>query len=539
VEELSMKPVPISRCRALCAVLAATGLGAASVVFVVVPSGAAAPPPGCDDRNNNSVDKLMECVSIEGVREHQAAFQSIADANGGTRSSGTPGYDATVDYAVERLEAAGYQVTVQPFEFDLLNDNSVARQTSPNQVDYPVLSAQFDEPFLGSASGTLVPVDVQIPPGANPNSSTSGCEPGDFQDPVVPGGFPAGGIALIQRGTCAFAVKVLNAEAAGASGVIVFNEGQPGRTGFIIPIGAAPGLTIPVVATDFANGEALYNAAVAGTTQVTITADFTIETHQAENILAETTTGNDDNVVMVGAHLDSVLDGPGINDNGSGAATILDVAEAMRKVKPNNTVRFALWGAEEFGLLGSDFYVSSLTMQQRGQIALYLNFDMIGSPNYVRFIYDGDASSFPPPSGVTIPPGSDAIEELFEGFYTGRGLAFEGTAFDGRSDYGPFIAVGIPAGGLFTGAEGIKTAAQVQTYGGTAGEQYDPCYHLACDDFDNVALDVLDLNADAVAFATLTYAQSTAGVNSASAGAATATGRAGGGVVAIGDRAAA
>jgi hypothetical protein len=148
VEELSMKPVPISRCRALCAVLVATGLGAASVVFVVVPSGAAAPPPGCDDRNNNSVDKLMECVSIEGVREHQAAFQSIADANGGTRSSGTPGYDATVDYAVERLEAAGYQVTVQPFEFDLLNDNSVARQTSPNQVDYPVLSAQFDSGVL-------------------------------------------------------------------------------------------------------------------------------------------------------------------------------------------------------------------------------------------------------------------------------------------------------------------------------------------------------------------------------------------------------
>jgi Zn-dependent M28 family amino/carboxypeptidase len=509
-KELPMKSGPKHRRGALRATLVATGLGVAAVA-VSADVTDAAPPAGCDNRNNNSVPKLLECVTVEGVREHQAAFQAIADANGGTRSSGTPGYDRTVDYAAAKLRAAGYDVTVQPFDFDFFDDNSTARQTSPTPTDYPVLSAQFDDPVLGSGSGPLTPVDVQIPPGAAPNSSSSGCEEGDFA------GFPADGVALIQRGTCAFTLKALNAEAAGASAVILFNEGQPGRTGFIIPIGAAPGLTIPVVATDFATGEALFGDAAGGATQVTVTADFVLETRQAANILAETKNGNDGNVVMVGAHLDSVLDGPGINDNGSGAATILDVAEAMRKVKPTNTVRFALWGAEEFGLLGSEFYVNSLSDAQRSAIALYLNFDMIGSPNYVRFVYDGDGDI-----GPAGPPGSGAIEDLFTQFYADRGLASEPTAFDGRSDYGPFIADGvdIPAGGLFTGAEGIKTPGEVAVYGGTEGEQYDQCYHLACDTFQNVALDVLDLNADAVAFATFTYSESTASVTSAQAAAA-------------------
>ena len=226
------------------------------------------------------------------------------------------------------------------------------------------------------------------------------------------------------------------------------------------------------------------------------------------NVFAETNTGDDDNVVMVGAHLDSVSDGPGIHDNGSGSAAILEVAEQMRKVKPVNTVRFAWWGAEESGLVGSDHYVFGLTPEELDQIALYLNFDMIGSPNFVRMIYDGDGSAF----GLAGPAGSGAIEALFEDFYTDRELAFEPTEISFRSDYAAFFDSGIPFGGLFTGAEVIKTAEEQAIYGGVAGEQYDPCYHEACDTFDNVHLGVLDLNSDAVAFATLTYAMSTSSV---------------------------
>jgi Zn-dependent M28 family amino/carboxypeptidase len=212
---------------------------------------------------------------------------------------------------------------------------------------------------------------------------------------------------------------------------------------------------------------------------------------------------------MVGAHLDSVPAGPGINDNGSGSAAILEVALQMQKVKPRNKVRFAWWGAEEAVLIGSNFYVASLSEDELARIALYLNFDMVGSPNFVRFVYDGDGSAF----GLAGPPGSDVIEALFEDFYASRGLASEPTQIDFRSDYAAFFNAGIPFGGLFTGAEGIKTPAQVAVYGGTAGQQYDPCYHQACDTFDNVSLDVLDLNADAIAYAVLQYAMNTQAVN--------------------------
>lgn len=174
-------------------------------------------------------------------------------------------------------------------------------------------------------------------------------------------------------------------------------------------------------------------------------------------------------------------------------------------------MRFAWWGAEESGLVGSTFYVNNLTQGQKDDIALYLNFDMIGSPNHVFFIYDGDDSD-----GVGAgpgPEGSAQIEKTFEAFYNSRGLPFKGTDFSGRSDYGPFIAVGIPSGGLFTGAEGIKTPEEVALWGGVAGEQYDPCYHLACDTYDNINLSAYDTNVDAVAYGTLSYAMSTTLIN--------------------------
>jgi len=229
------------------------------------------------------------------------------------------------------------------------------------------------------------------------------------------------------------------------------------------------------------------------------------------NVLAETKDGDPNNVVMIGAHLDSVNAGPGIQDNGSGSAAILEVAEQMANVKPRNRVRFALWGAEESNLVGSTYYVTNLSAEARARIALYLNFDMIGSPNHVFFVYDGDDSD-----GVGAgpgPAGSTAIEKTFEAYYTMKNLPFKGTDFSGRSDYGPFIAAGIPSGGLFTGAEGIKTPAEQALWGGTAGQAYDPCYHQACDTYSNINLGAYEVNVDAVAYSTLQYAMSTEDVN--------------------------
>ncbi|MDH3376568.1 MAG: M28 family metallopeptidase [Gammaproteobacteria bacterium] len=225
------------------------------------------------------------------------------------------------------------------------------------------------------------------------------------------------------------------------------------------------------------------------------------------NVIAETPGGRDDRVVVVGAHLDSVPQGPGIQDNGSGSAAILEIALQMAEldIEPRNKVRFAWWGAEESGLVGSQFYVDNLSKREIKNIALNLNFDMIGSPNFVRFVYDGNGSDTP----LAGPNGSKNIEQVFLDYFINQGLPTEPTAFDGRSDYGPFIAVGIPAGGLFTGAERIKTEDEVAIYGGTAGEQYDPCYHLACDTFDNISLEALDQMSDAVAHSVLTFAMTT------------------------------
>ena len=140
------------------------------------------------------------------------------------------------------------------------------------------------------------------------------------------------------------------------------------------------------------------------------------------------------------------------------------------------------------------------------------NLDMIGSPNYFFGICDGDQSTFPQPPGF-IPDGSAEIEDTFEVYYDSVGEPHQDTPFSGRSDYGPFIAVGIPAGGLFSGAEGIKTPDEVLLYGGTTGDQYDPCYHLACDTFDNISMKALEINSDAVAYSTLSYAMSTELIN--------------------------
>jgi Zn-dependent M28 family amino/carboxypeptidase len=496
--------------------LLAFALLAGSVVALGPPSSASLPgadsSPSCDTRTNNTLDKLLECVTIDGVRAHQAAFQAAADANGGTREASSAGYAASGQYVADLMAGAGYDVTIQEFEYPYFEELAPAQlqQVSPVPTDYPYFDvAGFATmSYSGSGDVTAPTAGVDLALGtaewpADPSTSTSGCEATDFA------GFPAGAIAVIQRGVCTFALKALNAEAAGATGVVILNQGNgPSRIDAFVGTLGGPVVGVPVVGANFNVGAELAGPGVVAR-MLTSTVS---ENRTTFNVLAETTGGDPDNVVMVGAHLDSVAEGPGIQDNGSGSAAILETALQMAKVTPRNQVRFAWWGAEEAGLLGSQHYVGQLTAEEQARIALYLNFDMIGSPNHFFGVYDGDESTFDQPDGF-IPAGSAQIEDTFERFYDATGTPYQDTAFSGRSDYGPFIAVGIPAGGLFTGAEGIKTPEEAALYGGTAGDQYDPCYHLACDTFDNVNLGALETNSDAVAYATLTYAMSTQDVN--------------------------
>ncbi len=482
------------------------------VGFLPTVASAAPSSSGCVNRNLNQIDKLLECVDAEDVFVHLDAFQDIADANGGTRASGTPGYDASADYVAELLGEAGFIVERQEFSFSVYTENSSSLDIDGTPI--PTQSMQYS----GSdtvADGNVIAVDLDLGLG---NSSTSGCEAADFVGPDWSG---SDDIALIQRGACAFGLKATNAQAAGAEAVVIFNQGNtadPDRQDIIggtLGAGVVGTLTIPVVDVSYSDGLAI-DAAAPNTVSVSV--DATTVTNTTENIIGDLPGVNPDNVAMFGAHLDSVQAGPGVQDNGTGSSTILTVALALadnKKYVPQNTLRFAWWGAEESGLIGSDNYVFDpvfgLTQEEYDALALYLNFDMVGSPNFIYGVYDADESTFPAP--VFIPPGSAALEDLFEAYYSIEGIPYEDTEFSGRSDYDAFISVGIPASGLFTGAEGIKSPEQEAIWGGTAGDQYDPCYHLACDTVDNVSVEAVEVNVDAIAYAIYNVAATTEAVN--------------------------
>ncbi len=489
-----MKPRRFTR--RLIAGTIATGLAVLGVEVLVSPADAG---PG-----NDTSKKLRRAVTPEAIGKHLEALQKIADANGGTRASGTPGFEQSRDYVVKTLRKAGYRPTIQEFDFPFFRELTPASlaQVAPDAVTYasPADFSNMTYSGPGDLTGTVVAVDTDLSATA---TSTSGCEVADFA------GFPAGSIALMQRGTCTFGAKATNALGAGAAAAIIFNRGTDGATAsFAGTLGAPIGL--PVVGTSYAVGVDL--GTPSGTT-VRLTSDTESEIRKTWNVFAETARGNPHNVVMAGAHLDSVVPGPGVNDNGSGSASILEIAVQMQKVRPENRVRFAWWGAEELGLLGSNHYINDLGAHNPAgleDIGLYLNFDMVGSPNYVRFVYDGDNSAFPVgPGSAAGPPGSGQIEGLFADYFADQDLASAETPFSGRSDYGPFIAVGIPAGGLFTGAEGVKTPAEAEIYGGEAGVAYDVCYHQACDTLTGVNMTAIDEMSDAIAHAVITYAEST------------------------------
>jgi hypothetical protein len=494
-------------------------LGAAAALTMALLPGqtaSAAPRASCDNRANSTYQKLLDCVTLEGVREHLEAFQKIADNSDdpvypGTRAAGTVGYAQSVEYVADLLRDAGYEVTLDPVEITF-NFPAVLRQLTPVAADYE--TGVFTGSGSGEVEGNVIPVDIDLTP---EGGSTSGCEPADFAGLDWSGDSD---IALVQRGTCFFGTKAFYAEQAGAEAIIIFNEGNtPERSGLIVadatsvdePIPGAPGPVthgIPVVGASFADGVALAQTGSTAFVEV-----LPAETREDFNVIAELPGKNEDNVVMAGAHLDSVIEGPGINDNGSGSAALLETALMMANLNSENTLRFAWWAAEEQGLVGSADYVEGLSEEELDRIALYMNYDMVGSPNYIFMVYDADESTFPAPEGVTIPPGSTAIEDLYESYYTAIDEPYDDTEFSGRSDYEAFILAGIPSSGLFTGAEEIKTEEQEAIWGGEAGEQLDPCYHEACDTFENVDLHALDVNSDLIAFAALTFAYSTELVN--------------------------
>jgi Zn-dependent M28 family amino/carboxypeptidase len=461
---------------AVCGALVATFLPASTAI---------AKPPDVDS------SKLEAAVTVAGIVEHQQALQHIADLNGGTRETTTPGYTASVAYVRATMENAGYNVSISNFDMPDWHESAppVFQQLAPTAKTYVPGTAADDNspsvdyitfefsPTADVASAPVVPTnDIVIP---SPGGSTSGCESSDYPAATK------GAISLIQRGTCAFVLKLALAQAAGAVGVILFNEGDTaGRVNALFRSGPSD-LAIPSVLSSFAVGKELYDAYQAHQNPlVHLRTNGVMVEHLYPQVIAETRGGDPDHVVLVGAHLDSVGAGPGINDDGSGSAWQLELGEQIAKLgtPPRHKIRLMWFGGEEQGLVGSQYYAARLSQAEVDKIDVMIDTDMIASPNYARFVYDGDGNELGPAG----PTGSGTVEEVFKRYFRERGMATLPVAFDGRSDYVGFINRGIPAGGIFAGAEVPKTAQQAAVFGGVAGEQYDPCYHEACDNIGTV-----------------------------------------------------
>ncbi|MBO8196486.1 M28 family peptidase [Streptomyces oryzae] len=445
--------------------------------------------------------KLVRRTSGRGAMKHLKALSTIADHSDGNRGAGSKGHDRSARYAGALLKAAGYKVSYQKFEFTF-RETLAEKLTvlAPDRRDVPLTLMTYTKstPQGGiEAPVAAVPVDAD---------GSNGCDAGDYAQ-----GTYDGKIALIKRGGCTFAQKQASAADAGAAGAVIYNNEDGALNG---TLGSPDAARIPTGGITQADGEALAEQAAKGEVTVNLEVREHQEQRTTDNVIAETRGGNPDNTVMLGAHLDSVPEGPGINDNGSGSAGILEtalqLARADHQGKHANKVRFALWSAEELGLLGAEHYVEQLPAAERAKISLYLNFDMIASPNYGMFAYDGDDSDGT--GAGPGPEGSATLEKDLADFLTSRGTPTRGTDFTGRSDYGPFIEAGIPAGGTFTGAEEIKTAEEQKLWGGTAGAAYDGCYHQACDTLKNIDARAFDLNVKAIANAVGHYAWDTSGL---------------------------
>jgi hypothetical protein len=451
------------------------------VCVVALPAAASADPISgvCDARVNDTPSKLVECVQTDDLMAHLQAFQDIADANPGpdgmpSRNSGEPGYKASVDYVAKVMSDAGYDVKLQKYQFDYYAYTGIP-SFSANGHAFVLNQDWGPGQSLGSVSGTLSAVsNIVIPPTETP-SSASGCAPGDFPSSV------SGHPVLIQRGTCNFGVKVQNAQAVGATGVIIFNEGNtnPDRTGLLIggmvDANGNPFIpSIPVAFTTFAIGKDLYNQ-IQGGSAPTVSIDIkAISKPNSDdwNVIAESKGGNKNHVLVVDAHLDAIY-GAGILDNATGSAAILDIAQQMKNVNPLNKVRFIWFGGEELGLLGSKFYVNNLTNTDASHIGYDLDADVFGTPNPIIGILDPGAVDFfsgtvPATFPNRVYKASQVSRDQSVDFFNNAGFNHEFLSPNG-TDAISFNKIGIPASGLLTGQDCCKSQEEVDLFGGQLG----------------------------------------------------------------------
>jgi len=420
-------------------------------------------------------EKIEAGVKQVDLERNPWNLNQIAKKNGGNRAFGLPGYKASSDYVLERVQTRfgnTFDTTLQYFNhtFEQTRDISV---TGPDGEDAPVITLLYNNatPLPGGVTAPLLDTPVNDVTG-------SMCEAADWE-----GIDPTGKIVLIKRGVCAISIKLKFAKDLGALGAILWHQAE-GVPNSATLSAENIGLISPVAVVAKPIGEAWKARLAAGEELiVNLLVDSVFEERESWNIISETKEGDANSVVMLGAHLDSVQAGPGINDDGSGTSGILEILTAFRHYKGyKNKVRFAWWGAEESGLIGSLYYTSQLSEEEADKIKFYFNYDMIGSPNPIWAVYKGDN------------PGDAPGAQILYDYLVAEGKPAYYGGFGTGSDYVGFLQLGIPSSGLFTGTGN------------------DPCYHLVCDTTANIDSEALVINSKAAGFAAAKFALSLEGV---------------------------
>jgi len=443
------------------------------------------PTPG-DDTDLPPGFVLADQLDTARMMGHLEALDAIATASEGQRAVGSTGYARSVDHIVDALQQSGLEPRRVPFTIYLYEGKEAhLAVTAPVEGARVVEALGMRNSVPGEVEADLWPVALQIPPGPTANSSTSGCQSSDFN------GFPSGAVALIQRGTCPFAEKVANADNAGASAVVVFNEGQEGRTGlFGANLTEGRLSAIPAVFITYEDGAALADLSGA---QVALRVEADVVNEVDENVIVTIPGRDRDRVILVGAHLDSAPSSPGINDNGTGAALLLEIAAqaVAGDWQPETDLRLAWWGASSLGFMGSEGYflddAGEPDRQNLSGVEAYLHFHMLGSSNGYRFVFDGDESTT---DWFFSNSGSAHIESMFDAHFASVGLTTRETLSFRDSDTIWPAVLGVPWGGLFSGSTGLKTAAEAQRVGGAERQPYDPCYQRSCDRVDGINVEL-------------------------------------------------
>ncbi|PHH85026.1 hypothetical protein CDD83_1025 [Cordyceps sp. RAO-2017] len=463
--------------------LALAGAAAASALQVPLQAPAPSEVPLVDSKS------LQARIEIERLQERADRLYRIAkvseqDDNWGrpTRVIGSLGHVGTLDYIRTTLGSVGGYY-------------AVSEQTLPAVVgDVRQSRLVIDLVLVSATAFALTPptLDRQIVHGDLFWVGGVGCNSSDYPLAVE------GNIALARRGDCPFGTKSELAGRAGAIALIVVND-EPGELHGTLGTPAAN--QVATFGLSKADGDDYIDRIQHGEViEAFAFMDAFVRAVGTTNIVAQTVSGDQDNCVMLGAHSDSVPDGPGINDDGSGALSLLEVAVQLSHYRTNNCVRFAWMAAEEEGLVGSYYYVDRLSDDENRKIRLFMDYDMMASPNFAYQVYNAtDGES---------PPGSQKLRDLYVAWYDDHGLNHTLIPFNGRSDYDGFIRHGIPAGGIATGAEEVKTDEEQRMFGGRVGVSLDPCYHQKCDDLNNLNLTAWELNTKLIAHSVAEFAVS-------------------------------